>query len=280
MPCCFACRHCQTYLGIYYNQVFCCVLYQGFEHGKTCKISWMAMITFLFAATTALAKYTNRPLNGYVCNDNFYEHRTDISQHQCLHRCLSNDQCATLSYNPVGNFCLLGSERCPSATLHPEFMLMVFRETERHQDCISWIPGNKETTTDRVLTATVGPPFRLARWSDGNNQLPGFSKTIGMMFFPDVNINQFRRIVGGYDVLVVSRSCTLAWVPYTAGKPLPDGAQQTGVLNGVAVYSIMVPDKRKKLQRFGSYVAGDVVGYQTLWGDIRNVTDVYILVLV
>ena len=64
---------------------------------KTYKISWIAMVTFLSAVTTAPAKYTNRPLNGYVCSDNFYDNLTDISQHQCVHRCLSNaPHCPTI----------------------------------------------------------------------------------------------------------------------------------------------------------------------------------------
>ena len=242
---------------------------------KTYKTSWIAMVTFMSAVTTAPAKYTNRPLNGYVCSGNFYDNLTDISQHQCVHRCLSNGQCATLSYNPVSHYCLLGFEPCPSATLHPEFMLMVFRETER-RDCIFWIPRNNDTTTDRVFTAMVGNPFRLGRLSEGDNQIPGFAKP-GILYITDLILNQ-RRTVSEYDILVVSPSCSLAWLPYRSGDSLPEGSQQTGIMNGVAVYSIMVPDHKKGIQRFGLYVVGEVVGHYSFRGDIHTTTDMYILV--
>ena len=57
-----------------------------------------------------------------------------------------------------------------------------------------------------------------------------------MLYVADLNLN---KVIGvdEYDVLVVSPSCSLAWVPYKAGYSLPDAAQKTGFLNGVAVYS-------------------------------------------
>ena len=112
------------------------------------------MIPFLSEATTATAKCTNRPLNGYVCSDNFYDNLTDMASHRCFHRCLSDPQCATLPYNPVGHYRLLGFEPCPLATLHPEFMLMIFRETER-RDCISCISRNNDAITNTIIKHTV-----------------------------------------------------------------------------------------------------------------------------
>ena len=236
---------------------------------------WALVFVLLSKAAAPHTKYTNRPLNGYFCNANFLENATDVSQHQCVHRCLSNSQCTTLSYNPVGRYCLLASERCPSATLHPEFMLMVFRETERHPNCISWIRRD-EAATDRILTATMGHPYELGRLSEGNDQIPGFVR-YGRLFIADLNTNR-ERWVREYSVLVVSPSCTLAWVPYKAGDSLPNGAQQAGVLNGVALYSIMVPLEEHGLQRFGFHVVGEGVGRYGSYGDIYTTTDMYILV--
>ena len=65
------------------------------------------------------------------------------------------------------------------------------------------------------------------------------------------------------------------------GDDLPDGAQQTGVLNGVAVYSTMVFRKENdgvQVQRFGFYVAGDAVGYYVWYRVIHTPTVMYILV--
>ena len=246
---------------------------------------WTVMGTLLYAAAAAVTKYTNRPLNGFYCNESFYENVSDVSQHQCIHRCLSNSQCATLSYNPVGLYCLLSLETCLMATPHPEFMLMVFREMEHHRDCISWIPGNDENTTKRLLTTTERLPFRLGRSNEGSNQIPGLALPplpdvqLGMMFVADRN-SKTGRWVFEYDVLAVSPSCTLAWVDYKATDALPDGAQQTGVVNRVAAYSIKVIREEFDLQTLGFYVAGDVAGYYWLFDDVAHATDMLILVRV
>ena len=152
-------------------------LFQIQKMKATCMIMCTVGVILLLNAAGSITKYTNRPLNGQFCNGNFYENVTDMSQHWCLHRCLSNSQCATLSYNPVGYYCLLGYEACSSATLHPEFMLMVFRELEQ-LDCISCVPRDDASTTDRLLTTTVGPPYLLGLWREGNNQMPGFAPSI------------------------------------------------------------------------------------------------------
>ena len=152
---------------------------------------------------------------------------------------------------------------------------MVFRETERHPNCISWIRSN-EAAVDRIFTATMGYRYILGRLSEGNDQIPGFSR-YGRLYIADLDIKR-ERWVSEFSVLVVSPSCTLAWVPYKAGDSLPDGAQQAGVLNGVAVYSIMVPLEEIGIQRFGFYVIGEDVGHYASYGDNYNTTDMYILV--
>ena len=127
-------------------------------------------------------------------------------------------------------------------------MLMVFRATERHQDCTSWIPESEETTSDRLLTATVSIPYLLGRLSEGENQTTGVVGR-GLLHITDLKLNRLK-LVDEYDVLVVSASCSMAWVPYKAGDTLPYGALQTGVVSGVAVYSIMMPVEAFG-QRFG-----------------------------
>ena len=243
---------------------------------------WVVVFILLPEVVASKAIYTNIPLNGYFCDGDFYENITDVSHPRCLHRCLSNSKCVTLSYNPVGHYCLLESERCPSATLHSEFMLMVFRESERQHDCISWVPKSEEATTHRLLKATVGYPYRLGRLNEGNNQTIGFafdwiaSTRPGILYVADLQVKR-GKLVEEYDVLVASPSCTLAWVPYTAGDSLPDGAQQTGVLNGVAVYSIM--KQRTGSQYFGFYVARGVKGYYTdRHGQLFKPKNMYLLI--
>ena len=105
----------------------------------------------------------------------------------------------------------------------------------------SWISRDEESATDWVFTTTVGMPVSVGRLRAGNNKITGFATPYppvhsGRLYVADLNLN---KEIGfdEYDVLVVSPSCSLAWVPYKAGDSLPDGAQKTGFLNGVAVYS-------------------------------------------
>ena len=247
---------------------------------KTTSMIILAVVLFVSVTVTVVAKFTNRPLNGNFCNDTCYMNLTNTFQHQRLHRCLSNSQCATLSYNPVGRYCLLRSEPCPSATLHPQFMMMVFRETERHHDCISWIPKTGTTTDYRLFTSTAGYQYNLGRSLEEDNQITGFAYGMHLRI-PDRESNR-ENLVDEYELLAVSPSCTLAWVPYNAGDTFPDGVLQTGLRNGVAVYSIMVPRvyRGNPYQRFGFYVAGEDVGYYTWHSNIHRPSEMYILVKV
>ena len=246
-----------------------------------------ALFTFLSIPATAPVRYTNRPLNGYACFDNYFENLTDVPQSMCVHRCLSNQQCNTLSYNPVGSYCLLGSEPCPSAKRHPEFMLMVFRYKE-HRDCISWIPKHEDNTTDRLVVSSMGIEIRVSRVNSENDLYPGFATPpvhrpgVASGIMAIATKTGETRTFTTYDVLVVSTSCSLAWAPYKATERLPDRVVQTGFQGDVAVYSIMMPRDVMFygwMELFGFYVAGENVGYfPELQNGQTTTTEMYILV--
>ena len=70
---------------------------------------------------------------------------------------------------------------------------MIFRDTERYQDCISWIPGNEETTTIRLITTTVEPPRQLGRLNKSDNQIPGVGFN-GKLLIVDLSLNQVKSV--------------------------------------------------------------------------------------
>ena len=122
------------------------------------------------------------------------------------------------------------------------------------------------------------PPRQLGRLNKSDNKIPEMDFN-GKLLIADLSLNQVKS-VEEYELLVVSPSCSLAWVPYKVGDPLPDGAQQTGILNGVAVYSMLVPIREWRFERFGFYVVGDIVGHYIWSGEIIGTLDMYILALV
>ena len=172
-----------------------------------------------------MTMYTNRPVNGYYCPGGSLGNISGIEQQQCTHQCLIRQTCRVMNYNPDDRVCALGEHACHVADSHPDYMLMVFRP-KFDVECAIW-KQKRHPLPSRTVDTRIGRHEALCRKQIGTDVLIGHG-TPSYKAFIVVNGKE----VGhwGSYVLTVSLSCTLAWVPYTAGSPLPEKALVCGHL--------------------------------------------------
>ena len=250
-----------------------------------------ALITCLFLQTvyiraiignTCIRKFTRQPLNGYHCNIEYYTNVTNLRRHRCTSLCIKDPQCWVLSYNHESSYCLMGSEPCTSAEVHPHFSLMVFREKE-DETCVSWIPPLNDSAIPARLVETrphLNPNHHaaLGRMTIGQNIYLGTVLTpwaVRSGYFP-IDGNEVVEPTN-YELLLVSPNCSIAWVPYTTGDMVPAAALKLGYVTGKGpTYSIRVYAADVNADKFGVYATGDSVAYYPHFGT-PSATEVLIL---
>ena len=81
-----------------------------------------------------------------------------------------------------------------------------------------------------------------------------------------------------YYLLVVSESCSVAWVPYTAGMPLPRGTVEGGYLELFgATYCMRVWNTQAATYLYGYYAHSSGLGYYAYYGS-KTTTQMDVLV--
>ena len=223
-------------------------------------------------------KFTNRPLNGYHCITEYYANTTSIPRHRCTNLCTQDPQCRVLSYNPVTQSCLMGAEPCKAAEASAHSSLMVFREME-DESCVSWTP----LLNDQPRLVGTGPHHArqaaVGRMGIGQNTYLGHINLPERKGYFTIDNSEVPEPTN-FEVLSVSPSCSLAWMPYTTGDTVPAAALKLGYVTGVGhTYSIRVQRPDLNTDKFGVYAAGDAAAYYPFHGVI-SATEVDILVQV
>ena len=219
-----------------------------------------------------MTMYTNRPLNGFCCPDGNFENITDIDQPQCTRRCLINQACKVMSYNPTDRVCILGDVACDVAVRQPNYMLMVFR-AEFSLDCSVWRPKTNPFSA-RTVDTRVG---NLHEAVSGKQVEVDFLVGHGRPEIPPSSFVRNGREVSYQDVsvLTVNPACTLAWVPYTAESTLPKNALVCGQIAGPTYCAQMWrPDVQRMI--YGHYPDGGTAGYYAYYG-VKSVAEIDIL---
>ena len=230
---------------------------------------------------TCIRKFSNRPLNGYHCNTEYYANVTTIPRHRCTELCIKDPQCWMLSYNSLTDCCLMASELCITAESNPHSSMMVFREKEV-EPCVSWTSPTYNPAVPRRLVENrprQPRPAAVARMVVGENIYIGHEDKLNAAGYFPIDGNEERETTN-YEILSVSPSCSLAWVPYTTGTTVPAAALKIGYVTGKGLtYSIRVYTPDENLDKFGVYATGDNVAYYPLFG-VLSATEVDILIQV
>ena len=187
-------------------------------------------------------------------------------------------------YNNSGKHCLLAEEACVSAELSDGFSMMILRTTPYLQ-CLDWMTfnrnyGNKYGYPKRAVQTPMqrNRMAAVARAFIDGQLLIGRSTTYRYKAYVlDSQQNQ-HQISGSYDILVVEDACSTAWVPYSAGEPIPAGAVVVGEDELFRARYIVGPNNSEYLY-FSTYIYGkNEAHYSTEDDSIFSFSDMFMLV--
>ena len=231
---------------------------------------WKIIYSFALQTIPVMGtKYTHRALNGYHCTSDYISNYTAIEHQRCVAHCITNPYCWVLGYNSWGKYCLLGTQPCVKAVSDNDFRMMTFRKHE-HISCIQWVWSDRSSYPTRTVEQ-IHPLYQaLARKPiQGEIYIGRSNPGLGKIF---LSRNGAAVNYRGYYLLVVSDSCSVAWVPYTAGNPLPRGAVEGGFLNSLgATYCMRVWNPPEATYLYGYYAQSSGLGYYAYWGSKTTV---------
>ena len=237
---------------------------------------WIFKVSFaLQLVPTIGVQYTHRPTNGYYCASAYTTNYTEIGHQPCVAHCITNPHCWVLAYNSREKYCLLGTQPCAKAVADDVFRMMTFRKHE-YVSCIQWVWSDGSSHQNR--TAEQVHPYYQAvarRPIDGEIYIGRSNPGLGKIFLARNGVALNYR---DYYLLVVSDSRSVAWVPYTAGNPLPRGAVEGGYLNSLGTtYCMRVWNMRESTYLYGYYAQSSGMGYYAYWGS-KTTTQMDVLV--
>ena len=207
-------------------------------------------VVYLIAACRQA--HTNRPPAGQYCM-NYFNLRQGVTQQTCFLYCMRNPECKALSYNAGEQKCLLTAEPCVTTEADSGYVYMTFKEVT--EECLTWF-DTSDGLNARMIRMAEDPSHPMLDYvltrevNDTHTSIP-YTRMWYLGGDPDTV----------YTVLVVAPGCSTAWVAYTAGDPLPQGAVPTGGLtNGNPTYDIRALSDWGPYY-FGYYEKNAAVGY-------------------
>ena len=177
------------------------------------------------------------PYNGRYCTGVGTVTRK-LLPHQCRFMCLQSAICKAYNYNTTSETCTRFTSPCPQAIGDPVMEFVVFRETFAKQ-CYEWVPYSPGDTLDERMISTDTSVIIVARLEvDGNHLVCYFFYDSAC--YCSLGPTQYSNTQGyPCDRLRVVEGCTVFWVPYTAGEPIPTQAVIGGSMaNGDVAYVI------------------------------------------
>ena len=186
-----------------------------------------------------------------------------IPLHHCKLNCIHSSQCVALNYNESDGTCIELSSPCVQADKDPTMLYMMFNKREQRH-CFTWIVRKhlmaKHT---RLLYNTFGD-VKVARIIYQTGFYPAYLSANGARCYTGTGTQKLSSKKYVCEVLVLSPSCTAAWVPYEAGQPIPTGAKTAGpTMDGEATYPVMfAPNGNPDKYRIGYYTVAN--GYGTI----------------
>ena len=192
----------------------------------------------------------------------------NVSWDHCKLFCLHTESCQAINYNFTAGLCIYFFATCPKAISHPIMAFGLFTGRQPHQ-CLDWIPkenghqpGYRSVTEDNVrFTATMQ--------KDGNDYVCYLLKRGDACLSLGNEEKRFKASHGPYpcEVLQIREGCTVLYVDYDIGAPLPP----TALIGGYTATGLPVYIGRRGLGA-GYYIPGSnrlVVGYHSVTNDVK-----------
>ena len=150
---------------------------------------------------------------------------------------MDSNACFLLAYQQQRHICSLGEKPCAIAEPRGDYMTMVLRN-DVAQECLVWDQWDGSSDLPRAVRSNFVPRV-VARKVQGNTIYVGTMNAPrpgnGYGYFA---INGMIEEIQDAEALSVHPNCTLAWMSYTPGDPLPKQAVVTGSIEGREAYSI------------------------------------------
>ena len=235
-------------------------------------------VTHTCATGLALAfNEDNYPNRGVYCATGT-RFRSIIPLHHCKSNCLLSPKCAAVNYNVSDATCTEISTPCTLGVNDPTMEYIMFN-TRVQSQCFTWVVHNELTENHtRQVYNTIGNA-KVARILYQNGFYPAYDEN-GWCYTG----TETQRLSSGShvcEVLVLSPSCTAAWVLYEAGQPLPAGAESAGpTAEGDATYPVMfAPVGEPDVHLIGYYTVTNGYGTTTHAGAHHHATTMRMLAL-
>ena len=178
------------------------------------------------------------PYEGMYCiGEGTVTHK--LLPYQCQYICLQSATCKAYNYNITEGTCTRFTSPCPQAFSDPVMEFVILREMPGNQ-CYEWVPYSPGAPLDERMIATDSPWCIVARLRVSGNDViscfvRGLDHCYGAFGETEYNTEQGHQCEG----LRVVEGCTIFWVPYTAGGPLPSQAVIGGSMaNGDVPYVV------------------------------------------
>ena len=180
--------------------------------------------------------------------------KPNLSWHQCKMFCLNTANCQAINYNFTENVCEYFTISCTKAISHPDMVCVLFTGRQPQQ-CIEWVPRENGNPADDDRSVTEDNRRLVARMQTAGNDWVGHQNGIGRQacFAHDDKGHIYTRYDLPCQYLRVRRGCTVYYVDYELGAPLPRTAVIAGyTAEGFPVY-IGIEDGDP---RSGHYIPG------------------------
>ena len=209
-------------------------------------ISWNISLT-----SSCGPSYSNGELRGYYCDvlEPLSHDNLTVNDFQaCVRKCIHSAQCLAVNYPVRGGFCILLHELCTVASVDPNFIFMLFQNHTLNY-CENWIDHyNGIVIPQRVI---MGWNRALVRGQqDGINFIGHkvYGRTLA-----NINIANTAQSMDIFQYLMVSPSCSAAWIPYSAGDQLPRGAVVADPHPDGPLYIMQIWRENENLYTYGYY---------------------------
>ena len=222
---------------------------------------------------------------GFRCrtDKNIFNNLTDITHHDCTHRCMTLQGCILVNYNMEQRYCSLSNEVCLEYIADYGFVVAYFGSKEAM--CVKWVSYTLYDYANAIVALNcadlIYPNCALGRLKTPfGHLLPGNFFDSGIIPMIKTVFHTGVTTSGEKEVLNIQDGCRVIWVNYTAHEPLPVGAIVGGYMVGDGRNDLYVMRALfNGFHSFGYYNPVTALGYAVYTGG-HSVISMELLVVI
>ena len=146
--------------------------------------------------------------------------------HHCKLNCIESLKCEAVNYNESGGTCTEILVPCVMANIDPTMMYIMFNK-RIHSHCFTWVERREVMRNHTRQVYNRNGNVTVARILYKSGFCPAYTNSFGC--YTGTGIQRINTANNVCEFLVLSPSCTTAWVPYEAGQPIPTSAEYAGL---------------------------------------------------